>query len=166
MGHCNHSFRSSVYHSPHVEHSLLLLSDFSWPQTISPPPPPLLYHKVWIASWSTAVLKISILQSPLSLICRTNLWVESVLEMDGAWWMLLGWTVSSDLGNYTVMIDDTNFVAASENVLRVCTTIWPDFTLRQMTFFGGSDNVTHWDFAMVSLIVEPAQWLIQENCSC
>ena len=75
-----------------------------------------------------------ILQSPLSLICRTNLWIKSVSGMDGAWWMLSGSTISSDLGKYTVIIDDTNLMAASENSLGVWTTIWPDFTFRKMTF--------------------------------
>ena len=102
MGHCNHSLPSSIYHSPHVEHSLSPLLDFSWPQTTSLA---LLYHWMWKASWSTAVLKNSILQSPLSLICRTNLWIKSVSGMDGAWWMLSGSTISSDLGKYTVIMD-------------------------------------------------------------
>ena len=132
MGHCNHSLPSSIYHSPHVEHSLSPLLDFSWPQTTSLA---LLYHWMWKASWSTAVLKNSILQSPLSLICRTNLWIKSVSGMNGAWWMLSGSTISSDLGKYTVIIDDTNFMAASENYLGVWTTIWPDFTFRKMTSF-------------------------------
>ena len=42
--------------------------------------------------------------------------------------MLSGSTISSDLGEYTVIIDDINFMAASENSLVVWTTIWPDFT--------------------------------------
>ena len=63
MGHCNHSLPSSIYHSPHVEHFLSLLLDFSWPQTTSLA---FLYHWVGKASWSTAVLKNSILQSHLS----------------------------------------------------------------------------------------------------
>ena len=125
MGHCNHSLPSSIYHSPHVEHSLSPLLDFSWPQTTSLA---LLYHWMWKASWSTAVLKNSILQSPLSLICRTNLWIESVSGMDGAWWMFSGSTISSDLG--TVIIDGTNFIAPWESSLGVWTTIWPDFTLK------------------------------------
>ena len=129
MGHCNHSLLSSIYHSPHFEHSLLPLLDLSWPQTKSLA---LLYH--WKASWSAAVLKNSILQSPLSLICRTNLWIKNVSRIDGAWWMLSGSIISSNLGNYTVIIDDTNFMAASENYLGVWTTIWPDFTFRKMTF--------------------------------
>ena len=102
MGHCNHSFSSSVYHSPHVEHSLSLLLDFSWQQTTSLA---FLYHWVWKASWSTAILKNSMLQSPFSLICWTNLWIECVLGIDGAWWMLSGSTISSDLGKYTVIMD-------------------------------------------------------------
>ena len=32
--------------------------------------------------------------------------------------------------------------------------------------FDGSALVIHWDLATVSLIVEPAQWFIQEHCSC
>ena len=32
--------------------------------------------------------------------------------------------------------------------------------------FDGSAHTIHWAFAMVSLIVEPVQWLIQEQCSC
>ena len=131
MGHYNHSLPSSVYHSPNVEHSLLLLLDFSWPQTTSLA---LLYHWVWKASWSTAVLKNFIQQSPLSLICQTNLWIESVSGMDGPWWMLSCSTISSDLSKYAVIIDGTNFMAASENFLGVWSTIWPDFTFRKMTF--------------------------------
>ena len=132
MGHCNHSLPSSIYHSPHVEHSLSPLLDFSWPQTTSLA---LLYHWMWKASWSTAVLKNSLLQSPLPLTCQTSLWIKSVSGVDGTWWMLSGSTISSDLGKYTVTIDDTNFMAASENSLGVWTTIWPDFTFRKMTFW-------------------------------
>ena len=54
--------------------------------------------------------------------------------MDGAWWMLLGSTISFDLGKYTIIIDDTNFMAASENYLCVWTTVWPEFTFRKMMF--------------------------------
>ena len=32
--------------------------------------------------------------------------------------------------------------------------------------FHGSAYVIHWDFAMMFLIAEPGQWLIQEHCSC
>ena len=110
MVHCSHSLPFSIYHSSHVKHSLSLLSDLSWPQT-----PALLYHWEWKASWSTTVLKNSILQSPVSLICRTNLWIESVSGMDGAWWIFSGSTISSDLG--TVIIDGTNFMAAWESSL-------------------------------------------------
>ena len=131
MGHCNHSLPSSIYHSPHVEHSLSPLLDFSWPQTTSLA---LLYHWMWKASWSTAVLKNSTLQSPLSLICRTNLWIECALGMDCAWWILAASTISSDLGNYKVIVDGTSFMATSENYLCVWTTIWPDFTFRKMKF--------------------------------
>ena len=130
MGHCRHLLPSSVYHSPHVEHPLSLLLDSLWPQTTSLA---LLYHWVWKA-WPTAVLKNPILQSPLSLICRKDLWIESVSGMDGAWWMLSGLTISFDLDKYTVIIDGRNFMAASENSLGVWTTIWPDFTFRKMTF--------------------------------
>ena len=148
MGHCDHSPPSSVYRSPHVEHSLSLLSDFSWPKKSSPA---LLYHWVWKASCSIAVLKNSMLQSPLSLICRTNFWIESVLVMDGAWWMLPGSTISSDLGKYRVIIDSTNFMATSEDFLGVWTTIWPDFTSWKMFFWwfrlrhplGLCDGVSH-----------------------
>ena len=132
MGHCNDSVPSSVYHSPNVEHSLFLLLDFSWPETKSLA---FLYHWVWKASWSTTVLKYSILQSPLSLICWPNLWNESVSALDGAWWMLAGSTISSDVGKYTVITDGTNFMSASENYLGVWTTIWTDFTFRKMTSF-------------------------------
>ena len=131
MGHCNHSLPSFVYHSPHVEHSLSPLLGFSWPKTISLA---FLYHWVWNASWSTTILKNFILQSPLSMICQTNLWIESVSGMDGAWWMLSCSTISSDLSKYTVIIDGTNFMGASENFLGVWSTIWPDFTFWKMTF--------------------------------
>ena len=131
MGHCNHSLPSSVYHSPHVEHSLSLLLHLLWPQTTSLA---FLYHWVWKASWSTAVLKNSMLQFPLWLMTyRTNLWIESVSGMDGAWWMLPGSTISSDLGKYALIIDGASFIAASGNC-GVWTTIWPDFTFRKITF--------------------------------
>ena len=93
----------------------------------------LLYHWMWKASWFTTVLKNSVLQSPLSLICRTNLWIKRVSRMDGAWWILSGLTISSDLGKLTVIIDDTNLMAASENSLGLWTTNWPDFTFRKIT---------------------------------
>ena len=112
MERCNHSLPSSIYHSLQVEHSPSPLLDFSWPQTTSLA---LLYHWMRKASWSTTALKNSILQSPLSLIYQTNLWIKSVSGMDGAWWMLSGSTFSSDLGKYAVIIDNTNFIAASEN---------------------------------------------------
>ena len=38
------------------------------------------------------------------------------------------------LGKYTIILDSTNFMAASENSLSVWTTIWPDFTFRKVTF--------------------------------
>ena len=164
MGHCNHSLPSSVYHSPHVEHSLLLLLDFSWPQTTSLA---FLYHWVWKASWSIAVLKNSMLQSPLSLICRTNLWIESVLGMDDAWWMLSGSTISSDLSKYRVIIDGTNFMAGSIRKFFGCmdhNQPWLYFS--ENDGFDGCACIIHWDFALVSLIAEPAQWLIQEHCFC
>ena len=132
MGHCNHSLPSCIHHSPHVEHSLSPLLNFLWPQTTLPV---LLHHCMWKATWSTVVLKNSLLQSPLSLICWTNLCIESVSGMDSAWWMFSGPTISSDLGKYTVITDDTNFMAASENSLGVWTTIWPDFIFRKMTFW-------------------------------
>ena len=160
MGHCNDSVPSSVYHSPNVEHSLFLLLDFSWPETKSLA---FLHHLVWKASWSTTVLKYSILQFPLSLICWPNLWNESVSGLDGAWWILAGSTISSDVGKYTVITDGTNFMSASENYL--------DHNLAWLYFsendiFHGSAYVIHWDFAMMFLIAEPGQWLIQEHCSC
>ena len=72
--------------------------------------------------------------SPLLLICQTNLWIQSVSGMDGAWGMLSESTNSSDLDKYTVIIGCTNFMAASGNSLGVWTTIWPDFTFWKMTF--------------------------------
>ena len=140
MGHCNHSLPFSIYHSPHVKHSLSLLSDFSWPQT-----PALLYHWEWKASWSTAVLKNSILQSPLSLICRTNLWIESVSGMDGAWWMFSGSTISSDLG--AIIIDGTN-LWQHEKVLWVMdhNLAWLYFSENDV--FDGSVYAIHRAFAM------------------
>ena len=42
------------------------------------------------------ILKNSILQSSLSLIGRINLWIESVLGMNGAWWILSGSTILSN----------------------------------------------------------------------
>ena len=131
MGHCNHSLPSSLYHSPHVEHSLSLLLEFSWPQTTLPV---LLCHWVWQAYWSTAVLKNSILQYPLSLICRTNLWIESVSGMDGVWWMLSGSTISSDLGKYKVIIDGKKCHGSIRKFFGCMTTISPDFAFRKMTF--------------------------------
>ena len=41
---------------------------------------------------------------------------------------------------------------------------WLYFSVNDV--FVGSAYIIHWDFAMVSLNVEPAQWLIQEHCSC
>ena len=118
MGDRNHSLPFFVYHSLTVEHSLSLLLDFSWPQTTSPA---LLNHWVWTISWSTAVLKNHILQSPLSLISQKNLWIT-------------GSTISSDLGKYTGIKDGTNFMSPPESYLGVWTTKWPDFTFRRMTF--------------------------------
>ena len=76
----------------------------------------------------------SLKNSPLLLICQTNLWIQSVSGMDGAWGMLSESTNSSDLDKHTVIIGCTNFMAASGNSLRVWTTIWPDFTFWKMTF--------------------------------
>ena len=90
---------------------------------------------MWRASWSTTVLKNSILQSPLALICRKNLWIKIVSGIDGAWWLLSDSTISSDLSKYILIIDDTNLIAASENFLGIWTTIWSDFTFRKMTFW-------------------------------
>ena len=45
------------------------------------------------AYWSA---KNSILQSSLPLIGRVNLWIETVLGMNGAWWILSGSTISSN----------------------------------------------------------------------
>ena len=157
MGHCNHSLPSSVYHSLHVEHSLSLLLDFLWPQATSLA---LLYHWMWKPSWSTTVLKNYMLQCPLSLICWTNLWIESVSGMDGAWRIFSPSTISFDLGKYTVITNSTNFMAGSENFLGY----GPKSALTLLfgnEVFDGFAYVIHWKFAMVSLIVEPAQWLIQ-----
>ena len=72
--------------------------------------------------------------------------------------MLSSSTISSDIGKYTVIIDDTNFMTASENSLGVWATIWPDFL-----YFSKNDDfdcfafILYCDFVMVSLIVEPAQ---------
>ena len=59
--------------------------------------------------------------------------------------MLSGPTISSDLGKYTVVIDGTNFMAASENYLG------------ENHLFDGFAYVIHSEFATLSLIVEPAQ---------
>ena len=48
--------------------------------------------------------------------------------------MFSGSTISSDLGKYTVIIDDTNLMAASENYLGVGTATWSDSTFQKMTF--------------------------------
>ena len=48
--------------------------------------------------------------------------------------MLSGSTILFDLGKYTVIIDGRSLLAASENYLGVWTTIWPDFTFRNMMF--------------------------------
>ena len=144
-------------------YTILPLLDFLWPQTTSLV---LLYHWMWKASWSTAILKNSILQSSLSLICQTNFWTKSASGMDGAWWMLSGSNIWSDLGKYTVIIDDTNLMAASENFLGkwAHNLAWVYFSENDV--FDGSAYIIHWNLAMVSVIVEPAQWLIQEHCSC
>ena len=166
MGNCNHSLPPSIYHSPHVEHSLSPLLDFSWPQTTSLA---LLYYWMWKASWSTIVLKNFILQSPLSLICRTNLPIKSVSGMDDAWWMLPGSTISSGLGKYTRII----WHKFNGSITDLMTAFFGcmDHNLAWLYFlendvFNGFAYVIHCDFTMVSLIVEPAQWLIQEHCSC
>ena len=166
MGNCNHSLPPSIYHSPHVEHSLSPLLDFSWPQTTSLA---LLYYWMWKASWSTIVLKNFILQSPLSLICRTNLPIKSVSGMDDAWWMLPGSTISSGLGKYTRII----WHKFNGSITDLMTAFFGcmDHNLAWLYFlendvFNGSAYVMHWDFAMVSLIVEPVQWLIEKHCSC
>ena len=157
MGHCNHSLPSSIYHSPHVEHSLSPLLDFSWPQTTSLA---LLYHWMWKASWSTAVLKTFTLQSPLSLICQTNLWIKSVSGMD-----------ASRL-NYFIQfrqIHSNNRCHKSHGSIRKffgCmdhNLAWLYFS--ENDIFDGFAFIIHWNVAIVSLIVEPAQWLIQEHCS-
>ena len=164
MRHYNHSLPSSIYHSPHVEPSLSTLLDFSWPQTTSLAH---LYHWMWKAFWSTTVLKNVILQSPLSLICRTNLWTKSVSGMDRAWWMLSSSTVSSDLGKYT---DSNNRWHKFNGSIRKF--FWcMDHNLAWLYFsendvFDVFAYVIHWDFTMVSFIVEPAQELTQEHCSC
>ena len=49
-----------------------------------------------------------------------------------AWCMLSGSTISSDLGKYTIIKDDKNFMAASENSLGVWTIICAEFTFREM----------------------------------
>ena len=70
-----------------------------------------------------------------NLLCRTNLLIKSVSEMDGASCMLSGSTISSNFGKYIVITDAKNFIAASENALGISTTIKPDFTFRKMAFF-------------------------------
>ena len=70
-----------------------------------------------------------------SVIDLSNKFVDwKCSGMDGAWWILSDSTISSDFGKYTVIIDDTNFMAGSENYLSGSTRIWPDFTFRKMTF--------------------------------
>ena len=91
-----------------------------------------------------------------SVIDLSNKFVDWMCFGDGgAWCMLSGSNISSDLGKYTVIIDGSNFMA--EKSFGVCTTIWPDFTFRRMAFLMVPPT---------SSIVEPAKWLIQEHCSC
>ena len=162
MGHCNHSLPSSIYHSPHVEHSLSPLLDFSWPQTTSLA---LLYHWMWKASWSTAVLKNSILQSPLSLICRTK-FVDWKCFGDG-WCLMHAFRLNYFIRSWQLHSNDRwhkfhgsvrKFLGCMDHKLA-----WLYFSENDV--FDGSAYVIHWDFAMVSLIVAPAQWPIQEHCS-
>ena len=78
---------------------------------------------------------------PLWKIIYCNLFLHWSVEQICGLKVFWGWMVpdgcfqpSFDLGKYTVIIDGTNFMAASENSLGVWTTIWPDFTFRKMTF--------------------------------
>ena len=84
--------------------------------------------------------------------------VEWVSGMDDVWWMLSGSTISSDLSEHTVIIDGTNFMAGSIRKFFGCM----DHNLPWLYFsendgFDGCACIIHWDFALVSLIVEPAQ---------
>ena len=125
--HCNHSLPSSVYHSPHVEHSLSLLLNFSWPETTS------------LVFCTTECERLPGLPSSwkflyCNLYCHWS--VEQICGLkvfrgDGMWYIS---AISSDLGKFTVIIDSTNFMKASDNSLDVWTTIWPDFTFWKMTF--------------------------------
>ena len=125
MGHCNHSLPSSRWTLAIAFIRLLVttrnITNFFVPLSV----------KGFLVDRRLEKFYTAIASA--SLICRTILWNESVLGMDRAWWMLPGSTISSDLGKYTVIIDDTNFMAASENSLGVWTTSWPEFTFRKMT---------------------------------
>ena len=131
MGHCNHSLPSSVYHSQHVEHSLSLLLDFSWPQTTSLA---LLYHSVWKASWSTAVLKNSMLQSPLSFDMLSK-FVDWKCFGDG-WCLMDVFRLNYFIRSRYAHSNNRwhKFHGSIRKSLGVWTTIWPEFTFRNMTF--------------------------------
>ena len=151
MGHCNHSLLSSIYHSPHFKHSLSPLLDFSWYWTITSSFVPLnvkgflVYHR--LEKFCTAIS---------SVIDLSNKFVDQKGFTDG--WCLMDIIRL----NYFIWFRQ----AHSNNR-------WHKFNGSIRKFLGCMDhklawlyfsenNVIHWDFAMVYLIVEPAQWLIQD----
>ena len=159
MGHCNHSFTSSIYHSSHVEHSLWPLLDFLWPQTISLV---LLYHWMWKASWSTTVLKSSILQS---FFCQTNLWTKC---SRGGWCLMDAFRLNYFF-RFRLVHSNNRWHKFHGSIRKFFECI--DHNLAWVYFwendvFYGSTYVIHLNFAIVSLTEEPAQRLIQEHCSC
>ena len=156
MGHCNHSLPSSVYHSPHVEHLLSLLSDFSWSQTTSPD---LLCERLpGLPKFYTATS---------SVIDLSNKFVDWKCFGDG-WCLMDPFRLSYFIRSRQVNSNNRwhkfhgsirKFFGCMDHNLA-----WLYFSENDV--FDGSAYAIHWAFAMVSLIVEPAQWLIQEHCSC
>ena len=151
-----------LYTIPHVEHSLSLLLDFSWPQATSLA---FLYHWVWnfliycrFEKFYTAVSSVIDLPnkfgdwkcfgdgSCLMDAFRLNYFIRFRQVQSNNRWHKFHGSIRKFFG---CMDHNLAWLYFSENDV-----------------FDGSAYVIHWDFAMVSLIVEPAQWLIQEHCSC
>ena len=160
MGHCNHSLPSSVYHSPHIEHSLSLLLDFSWPQTRSLA---FLYHRVW----KTFGLPLSWKILYCSLLCHWSVEQICGLKVFRDGWCLMNTFRLNYFIRFWQVHSNNRWHKFHGRVRKLFE--WIDQNLAWFYFsendvFDGSAYVIHWDLAMVSLIVEP--WLIQEHCSC
>ena len=149
MGHCNHSLPSFVYHSPHVEHSL------------SPFVPLSVKCFLFYCHLEKFYTAIS------SVIDLSNKFVDWKCFRDG--WSLM----DAFMLNYFIRFKQVRsnnrwhkfhgsirkfFGCMEHNLAWLC--------FSENDVFDGFAHVIYWDFAMVSLIVEPAQLLIQEHYSC